>query len=571
MKRFINLVFFFMVFLAGGCDKAPSSGTMEEKVLLNQEGYPDECKKYVLVIGKGEKISVKDNKGNEVLSGIIPKAGYWPFSGDSAAVIDLSNIRKVGEYSIIIDGERLPQKFIVRNGGYSKIVASAIRAFYLNRSGMTIDSSYAGQWARLSGHPDTTVIIHESAASKERLEGTVISSPGGWYDAGDYNKYIVNSGITTFTLLQALDDFTEYYQQLDCNIPESGNKLPDLLDETLYNLRWMLTMQDPNDGGVYHKLTTKTFEGFVMPHEATNQRFVVQKGTAATLDFAAVCAKASRVLEPWKEYLPGLIDSCKNQAVYAWQWAVKNPNVTYHQPKDISTGAYDDENLMDEWYWAACELYLTQKDEPYLATLIDNYQEQSVPSWGNVGTLGTISLLTSNQSFPDKLDDLNMEQEFVELVDQLIERWKKSPFMVSVDHFEWGSNSTVANEGMLKLIAFKIKGKTEYIESAMSDLDYLLGRNATGYCFVTGFGQKSVMNIHHRPSVADEIEVPIPGFLVGGPNTVTFDDCPLAERSKFPAKSYVDKVCSYSTNEIAINWNAPLVYLSGGLSTIYEK
>ncbi|HLW07801.1 MAG TPA: glycoside hydrolase family 9 protein, partial [Marinilabiliaceae bacterium] len=108
----------------------------------------------------------------------------------------------------------------------------------------------------------------------------------------------------------------------------------------------------------------------------------------------------------------------------------------------------------------------------------------------------------------------------------------------------------------------------KYLNSALSDLDYILGRNATGYCFVTGFGQQKVMNIHHRPSAADGVEDPVPGFLAGGPNIATFADCPKAKRSRFPAKSFVDLECSYSTNEIAINWNAPLIYLSGGLDAL---
>jgi hypothetical protein len=115
-------------------------------------------------------------------------------------------------------------------------------------------------------------------------------------------------------------------------VTESGNALPHLLDELLYNLRWMLTMQDPADGGVYHKLTTKRFAGMVMPHEAVNQRYVAQKGTPATLDFAAVCAKGVRVLQPWEEHLPGLIDSCHRQAELAWEWVLENPDFWQENP-----------------------------------------------------------------------------------------------------------------------------------------------------------------------------------------------------------------------------------------------
>jgi endoglucanase len=97
-------------------------------------------------------------------------------------------------------------------------------------------------------------------------------------------------------------------------------------------------------------------------------------------------------------------------------------------------------------------------------------------------------------------------------------------------------------------------------------MNYLTGVNPTGYCYITGFGEKSPLNIHHRPSAVDSVPEPVPGFLAGGPNNVVFADCPDAKRSKFPALSYVDELCSYSTNEIAINWNTPLVFLSGAIS-----
>ena len=153
---------------------------------------------------------------------------------------------------------------------------------------MPLEEKYAGKWRRSAGHPDDVVLVHASAATKERPEGAVISTPGGWYDAGDYNKYIVNSGITMGTLLSAYEDFPAYFKTLHTAIPESSDAVPDILNEVIYNLRWMLTMQDPNDGGVYNKCTNAAFDSMVMPGITKAPRYVVQKGTAATLDFAAV-------------------------------------------------------------------------------------------------------------------------------------------------------------------------------------------------------------------------------------------------------------------------------------------
>src|SRR5690606_26511681 len=123
--------------------------------------------------------------------------------------------------------------------------------------------------------------------------------------------------------------YPAYFEALETDIPESGNGVPDVLDEAVYNLRFMLDMQDPDDGGVYHKLTTANFQGFVRPSQATATRYVVQKSTAATLDFAAAAAQASRVLRDYEAVYPGLADSALAAAFDAWTWARQNPSMAY--------------------------------------------------------------------------------------------------------------------------------------------------------------------------------------------------------------------------------------------------
>jgi endoglucanase len=433
---------------------------------------------------------------------------------------------------------------------------------------MEITKEFGGKWARPAGHPDTSVFVHSSAASIKRPEGFKISSPGGWYDAGDYNKYIVNSGISTYTLLLFCQMYPEYCGNFKDNIPESSNNIPDVVDELLYNLRWMLTMQDPNDGGVYHKLTNKKFCDFVMPDKATDPRYVVLKSTAASLDFAATMAMASRVLA--KSESPELISlakKCLEAANKAYAWAKANPAIYYKNPSDISTGAYDDMNVKDEFFWAGAELGLAENNLALISKKEITEQEIKVPSWDYSGMSGILSLSLSDNP---KASEYKAEAQKIVLTfaDNLVEKSKKSAYKVSLDYFKWGSNSDVVNLALIKLVAFKISNDKKYLASVQGEVDYILGRNATGYCFVTGFGGKQVMNIHHRPSGSDGITEPYPGFLAGGPNTVVLDDCPDITRSKIPAKSYSDALCSYSTNEVAINWNAPLFFVLGAMDAL---
>ncbi len=573
MEKPVNILFFTIV-LIFGLSSCKRTGNVifkkSDRIFYNQVGYQTNAPKIALIkTGPTEFVVINEN-GDEAMKGLVQDGSYWEQSGDTVSVIDFTNLTLPGKYTLILPENNESAEIIILDKPFMELSKSALKSFYYNRSGTSIDSLYGGVFSREAGHPDTVVFVHSSAVSKERPENFIISSPLGWYDAGDYNKYVVNSGITTYTLLRALVDFEKYFEELNINIPESNGPIPDLLAEILYNLRWVLTMQDPNDGGVYHKLTTKQFEGFVMPHLAVEPRYVVQKSTTAALNYAALLSMGYRTLKKRENQLPGLAGLCLKNAEKAWDWAVKNPNVEYNQPKDIGTGAYGDKNFDDEWFWCASELFLATGKKKYLDIIISKYSTPQVPTWNQTYSLGFISLLDNYNQLPEQIISKNIKQDFLNLADNLVQISKTSPYRVSIQNFNWGSNSDVANHGMLKLFAYKLTGNKDYLASAISDLDYILGRNATGYCFVTGFGQKKVMNIHHRPSGADGIVDPIPGFLVGGPNLAVLKDCgPDVERSPYPAKSFVDLECSYSTNEIAINWNAPLVYLVAGIDVLF--
>jgi len=540
-----------------------------DAILVNQAGYLPDATKVALLRADAEIFELIDvSTGRNVYGAEPGEPMYWELSGDTVRTADFSAFSEPGTYRICLAGTDVcSAPFHIGDDVYNDLVRGAMRSYYLNRSGIEITGELGGKWARPAGHPDTAVIIHASAASAGRPAGTVISSPGGWYDAGDYNKYIVNSSITNYTLLLFYQMFPDYCRGLELNIPESGNNIPDLVDELLWNLRWYLTMQDPSDGGVYHKLTNLQFGGFIMPHEATDPRYVVMKSTAATLDFAAVTAMAHRVFaNDRSEELRALASICLEASDKAMKWASAHPDVIYRQPDDVSTGAYGDGNLSDELFWAQAETALAHVKVPGPGFL--EGIRAVTPTWNQSETLGLISLaLSEDESFAQVREAA--ASLLISYADELAGKSEKCPYRISLDRFEWGSTSDVANQAMIKLVAMKLTGSDRYLPSVQADLDWLLGTNPTGYCFVTGFGTLSPLHIHHRPSGADGVTEPVPGFLVGGPNTVVLNDCqPPVERSAYPAKSYSDAECSYSTNEIAINWNAPLVFLLGAMDNL---
>lgn len=552
---------------------------------LNQLGYKPEVIKQALVLNAGADVFyiLSTSSNDTVYKGKLDNVRKSPVSALSGRLADFSSIKQPGKYLLCIQGANEQWPVTIGATVYEPLSAAAIKAFYFQRSDMELQPAYAGKWTRPAGHKDTQVLIHASAAGKNRPAGTAIASPGGWYDAGDYNKYIVNSGVTMGTLLSAYEDFSVYYDSLKLSIPESDNTLPDLLDEILYNLRWMMTMQDPADGGVYHKCTNAAFDGMVMPGVTKEPRYVVQKSTAAALDFAATMAQASRVFRPFKSQLPGLSDSCIKAAVNAWNWAEENPNILYEQDEmnkrfqpAITTGAYGDRQLDDERFWAAAELLVTTGQTAHAAQLNKIISTiHTLPGWPQVGMLGIFTLLRHADHINDQSLLSAARKQLLQLADSLLKGRDKSlsatVMGARISDFIWGSSAVAANQGMVLINAYLQTKEQKYLVGAHSNLDYLLGKNATGYSFITGMGFKTPMHPHHRPSFADKIVDPVPGLLSGGPNAQAYRQDKCTYKYREAERQYSDELCSFASNEIAINWNAPLAYLAGALCAIGKQ
>lgn len=540
-----------------------------DNIRLNQVGfYPSGPKHAVVLDSLGDNFAVFNaDNDKEVFSGSLGEAQYWEYSGERLRLADFSPLEKKGSYYLKVGETERSHYFQIKDKVLEEVHSSSLKSFYYQRASMELDKSIAGIWAREMGHPDKQVKIHRSVESPGRKTGSFVSAPGGWYDAGDYGKYTANAAYASWIMLHFYEQFPQQLKKLNYQLPESSNKIPDILDEALYSLRWIIRMQDPETGKVYHKLTGLRHPPNKMPEDDSDERYMIGESTGTTYAFAAVMAKAHRVFKDFEQELPGLADSCLAASQAAWEWAEANPEIYYQNPPDIHTGQYKDGNYGDEYVWAKTELYLSLEDDKFepAEKEILKYQDKA-PGWNSTLPLAWMSIgLAQN---PKGLIVTDINEHFLRIADAYIKERKGNPyqFILGRDKYDfiWGSNGIAASAGMCLIHTYTITNKEIYKDAAQDVMDYLLGRNATGYSFLTGAGSIRPMNIHHRPSNADGIAEPVPGFLVGGPQgEKNYDGCSYP--SSFPAAFYVDEWCSYSTNEVCLNWNAPFVYLSGAL------
>lgn len=566
-----NLLLIFTLFL---CSTTLFAQSKTERPKVNQIGYyPESTKIAILPSTDASVFYLRDtSSGSIIYEGSISDGGFYSPGGESVDRADFSNFLIPGTYVLGTYEGVESYEFIIDNNPFSELSDAILKAFYYNRASIALPEEYAGVWARALGHPDTNVKIHNSAASENRPANSSISSPKGWYDAGDFNKYVVPISSSISQLLFAYEEFPEFFQNQNLNIPESTNSIPDVLDESLWALRWLFTMQDPDDGGVYHKLTTENFQATVMPSFPTAPRYVVQKGTGATYDFAAVMAQAARI---YASFLPDFADSALAAAEKAWAWGNTNPNISYNQnalsDPAINTGAYGDGSFTDEAFWAASELYITTKDEAYY--LDNGWNSAGVVGWNSVRGLGLFSMVANRTELTSVAfnDTTSMKNRVLNIADSYINSGNsspyRSPFGTSSNHFFWGSNGFAGNIGLASMLAYRVSGNEKYYKASIDVLDFIMGRNPLDQSYITGFGDNPPMNIHHRQSAADGIINPVPGWVAGGANPGNQNqDCGAgAYNSTLPALSFLDRYCSYSTNEITTYWNSPFVYLTAGL------
>ncbi|MDF2587820.1 MAG: celA [Anaerocolumna sp.] len=546
--------------------------TYNKNIHINQVGYTKNDNKIAVlanVSGHFKIINVKNNqcvfegdsktcknKGTSQNESCIDEA-----SGDVVSYCDFSSVSEAGEYYIELEGQGRSYTFLIDNGIYTSVKNALLKGLYYQRCGVELEEKYAGPWAH--------AICHTNQAKIYNNPEKTIEVSGGWHDAGDYGRYATAGAVSVADILLSYELFGDVYTD-DIQIPESGNGIPDALDEARVELEWLLKVQDNETGGVYHKVTTKYFCGMIMPEDEHDDLYALPESAVAAGDFAAVMAMAYRI---YKKYDETFANTMLAAAKKAWEWLEKNPNIPgFKNPQDVSTGEYGDPNSEDERLWAATELYRVTGDDKYhlyIKEILKTDVDIVSFGWGSIGGYASFSYLRmaeqKEQVFDDEIVNV-LKKAFLNKADELVSIANNDGYMADVlpKQYRWGSTMTITNGAQLLILSYYLTGNKEYEEVAIDQLHYILGRNPMGISYITGIGSNVVNNVHHRPSDADGVEKAVPGLISGGPNWSLNDEAAKSfiKEGTPAAKCFVDHVGSYSTNEIAIYWNTPALFVA---------
>ncbi len=530
----------------------------EPPITTNQIGYRQDSRKTAVfrnVSGTDQFSVVNAETKKVVYTGKLSDEINNTSAGETNRTGDFSTVTEKGKYYITCGSLDNSYTFEIGDGIYSNLLDDSVRMLYLQRCGTAVSDS---DFSHPACHTGTATIY----GTNEKIDVS-----GGWHDAGDYGRYVVPAAKAVADLLYAYQSDPSLYGD-NIGIPESGNGIPDILDEVRYELEWMKKMQRA-DGGVYHKVTCESFPGYVSPEKETDPLIVTPVTTTSTADF---CAAMALAYEFYSDVDASFANDCLERAELAWSFLEANPNLIFKNPEDITTGEYGDTSDKDERYWAAAQLYRATNSSKY-ENAFNSMTSSKGLEWALVGDYGNIAILTAGNISEDSQAYSKAKNAVISQANTLVSRSDSSPYGVALTKYDWGSNMTVANAGVILGIAYDVTKDNKYLDSANAQLDYLMGVNPVGECFFTGYGIVSPENPHHRPSMA--VGKAMKGMLVGGVNQNLEDSAAKAYCQDLPAaKRYVDNSESYSTNEITIYWNSPLTYLislTGGTDSPSDK
>lgn len=545
---------------AGKGEPLSIKGVFADQIGYDTNGYKtfasEEFKSYQVVRVGDNKVLYAGNDSRRVTHRALdPYAVY---------VGDFTKFTTPGKYFVKLDNGKASHPFEIGPNVYDATLRAAIRFFYYQRNNTEIKMPYAeGPWVHAKDEKELVL--------RPRSMGGTQFVRKGWHDAGDLAIYMVNHAYTSYWLAAAWDDFR--FNSDNLNIPESGNGVPDLIDELRMGLDWIMDMQDTTDGGFFTNMCVlrnspytygRTTPNTITGYELTN------KTTSATGAATAVLAYASTLFIDKLD--PAYAARMKRAALKGWRYLEAHP-----EQINITEGCdmYPDADDIHARFFAAASLFLATGEEKYHKFfLAKDPGSQWISDYNNQTNLGYQLYLKSPKGDPKKQTELR--NLLIRRAHEANADRDKHPFGF-VGHYYWGSLGTsFARVGNYNLLDWKLNNNLSSLFTAQQQLHYTFGHNSLNFVYFSGFGTNGMKEaFHHWLKTLDATPHNFPGLLPGGPN-----ENPDQNDRSYPPKVYgyrgdprfpkdattpVDQRYtdndSWSTNEIAVNQSAQLVYV----------
>jgi endoglucanase len=535
---------------AGGVRAAPAATPPQ----LNQLGYrPEAAKRFVLAVAPDDTVAraftVETLTGERVFTGRLDDKVHdlTVTAGEHVRTGDFSTLTRPGRYRLKV-GDRTSASFGVAEGLYGPLIRDAARAFFLIRASVAIDDPATGL-RHAAGHRDEAALT---------VDGQARDLTGGWYNAGDYGKWTHMAAISVSQMMWLHELRPAQAGALALGVPALYPGLPDVLQQARWGLEWLLKMQNP-DGSVLHKVDSgPNVYAWGRPPEGDPHPRVVQPG--GSLDAGVFIGATMQAARVFGAPDPAFAARCRAAAQRAWIWLEAHPKV---MRDDIN---YADPDPRQEIAWAICEMAAATGDAALGARATAALKDIGVFPffWPSPQVLGAMSLARGSGEAAAVA-----RAAIVETAKAVAPYVQADPygFTVRPEAYNWGSVEVALNTAVICLFAAEL-GEAPARDTAQRLLDYVLGCNALGHSFVTGYGERATRRPYHWTCRVWGLVMP--GWASGGPNGGAAGADPrlkvLIEAGTPPAKCFVD-ACendgSWASNEGQTSENAALLLATG--------
>ncbi len=514
---------------AGSMGAQPGKNVPAIKV--DTVGYPTKWKKMAVFNVPPQGAVVKDETGKVAYTfkatDIVDK-GVDKSSLDPTWQADFTTVEAPGRYIIEIGSTR-SDVFVIGSGVYKEALVASIKQFYFQRCRTKLEAPYA-TWKGDQFTRGAACHVHEDVAwdyadypnkkKKWRVEQ-------GWHDAGNYEQYIPSTGPSAQSLLMAYEQHPELFKDGDINLPESGNKIPDILDEAKWGITWILTLQEPATGAFRAREAVFDWSGG-KPQDERKTHWISGVGTASTAKAVSVLAVAARVYQKWD---PAFAARCEKASRAAWAFLEKHPERILVDGKGSGQPLWDDIPSFPETgarliaaveVWRSFRLPAALESAKKLLDEPDTKPEKFFAgAWANLSRWGLAGLALDEKTPPElRSEAKNRLLAAVEGARANIEQHDGYRCASGSGDYYWGHNSNLMEKAHQMAIALKLDPSRTWLREALRDQwHWIMGRNPNGYSMVTRVGKGPDRLYHTEWGNTPTTKGPVPGYLLGGPNS----------------------------------------------------